>query len=130
MKSQSSTEFMIFIGIGIIILMIYFGIANTYLNLSYRQKDIISGQDLAKQIKNEINLAARVEDNYERTFQVPSIAGGKQFSVHIESREITVKINDLDYTELLEIDVNGIDISPEDIIMISKASNQVTLLKV
>ena len=76
-KSQSSTEFMIFIGIAIIILMSYFAVSNSYLNLIYRQKDVISGQDLAKQIKNEINLASRVENNYMRTFQLPEKIGDK-----------------------------------------------------
>ena len=127
MKSQSSTEFMIFIGIAIIIMMSYFAIAHNYLNLIYKQKDIVSGQDLAKRIKNEINLAARVEDNYERTFNIPSQIGDKQFSIHIESREITVTIDGLDYTELLQTNIDEIDLSPEDIVTIEKRGGQVTV---
>ena len=105
-KSQSSTEFMIFIGIAIIILMSYFAVSNSYLNLIYRQKDVISGQDLAKQIKNEINLASRVENNYMRTFQLPEKIGDKDYEIEIIDREVIIRIDDLDYVELLKINID------------------------
>jgi len=105
-KSQSSTEFMIFIGIAIIILMSYFAVSNSYLNLIYRQKDVISGQDLAKQIKNEINLASRVENNYMRTFQLPEKIGDKDYEIEIINREVIIRIDDLDYVELLTINID------------------------
>ena len=105
-KSQSSTEFMIFIGIAIIILMSYFAVSNSYLNLIYRQKDVISGQDLAKQIKNEINLASRVENNYMRTFQLPEKIGDKDYEIEIIDREVIIRIDDLDYVELLTINID------------------------
>jgi len=105
-KSQSSTEFMIFIGIAIIILMSYFAISNSYLNLIYRQKDVISGQDLARQIKNEINLASRVENNYMRTFQLPEKVGDKDYEIEIIDREVMIRIDNLDYVELLTVNIN------------------------
>ena len=120
---------MIFVGMAIIIMISYFAIAHTYLNLTYKQKDIISGQDLAKQIKNEINLAARVEDNYQRTFQLPYLIGDKKFSVHVEAREVSITIDELDYTELLITNVNKIDLSPGDTLIIRKENNQIELSK-
>ena len=128
MKSQSSTEFLIFVGIAIIIMISYFAIAHTYLNLTYKQKEIISGQDLAKKIKSEINLAARVEDNYERTFQLPYLVGDKEFKVHIEKREVSVTIDKLDYTELLMVDIpNGVDLSPGYIVTITKIKGVISI---
>ncbi|MEK6829224.1 MAG: hypothetical protein AABY15_03785 [Nanoarchaeota archaeon] len=129
MKSQSSTEFMIFVGIAIIIMISYFAIAHTYLNLTYKQKDIISGQDLAKKIKNEINLASRVEDNYERTFQLPYKIGDKDFTVHLELREVSITIDGLDYSELLTININKIDLLPGDLVTVSRTNNIVTVSK-
>jgi hypothetical protein len=128
-KSQSSTEFMIFIGIAIIILMSYFAITNNYLNLIYKQKDIISGQDLAKQIKNEINLASRIENNYERTFTLPSMVGNNDYIVNIEGREINVKIEGLDYVELLSTDVDAITFNPKDTVIIQKMNDKVIVSK-
>jgi hypothetical protein len=109
MKSQSSTEFMIFIGIAIIILMSYVAIAHHYLNLTYKQKDIISGQDLAKQIKNEINLASRVEENYIRIFQLPYKVGNKDFTVLLNGREVVVRMDGVDYVEPLATNINEED---------------------
>ena len=126
-KSQSSTEFLIFVGIAIIIMISYFAISHTYLNLTYKQKDVISGQDMAKKIKNEIHLAARVEDNYERTFQLPLKIGDKDYSIHLESREVSVAIDGLDYAELLMINVNKIDLAPRNTVTISKANGVVTI---
>src|SRR3989344_3599414 len=124
MKSQSSTEFMIFVGIAIVIMISYFSIAHTYLNLTYKQKDIISGQDLAKKIKNEINLASRVENNYERTFQLPYKIGDKDFTVHLESREVSITIDGLDYSELLTTNIeNPVDLSPGDLVTVSRINN-------
>jgi len=129
-KSQSSTEFMIFIGMAIIILMAYFAISHGYLNLTYKQKDIISGQDLAKQIKNEINLASRVEDNYHRTFDLPTKVGGKDFSVILSKREVIITIDNLDYVELLSIDVTEegfIQYSSGENIEINKVNGRIYL---
>jgi len=127
-KCQSSTEFMIFIGIAIIIMMSYVAISNTYLNLTYKQRDVISGQDLAKQVKNEINLASRVEDNYQRTFQLPQKIGNKDYAITIEGREVAIEIEGLDYVELLmtnpQVDEQK---SPGDTVVISKTDGRVII---
>ena len=129
MKSQSSTEFMVFIGIAVIILLSYFAIAHSYLNLTYQQKDIISGQDLAKQIKNEINLAARVEDNYVRTFILPNKIGDKDFTLHTEGREVTITIGggETEFVELLFTDINTMDFDPGEIITLRRINGIITL---
>tara|TARA_Y100000310_G_C20649522_1_gene798573 strand:- start:694 stop:1122 length:429 start_codon:yes stop_codon:yes gene_type:complete len=105
-RSQSSTEFMVFIGIAIIIMGAYLAVAHNYLNLTYKQRDIISGQDLAKQIKNEINIASRVEDGYTRTLTLPSQIGNKQYTLSTSGREVIVKLEGVDYVELLTININ------------------------
>ena len=129
MKSQSSTEFMIFIGIAIIILLSYFAIAHNYLELTYKQKDIISGQDFAKQIKNEINIASRVEDGYQRTFTLPNKIGNKEFTLHVEGREVVVTISEdnSDYVELLSANINTETFNPGDTIIITKIDGNVNI---
>lgn len=130
-KSQSSTEFMIFIGIAIILLLSYFAISYNYLDLIYKQRDIISGQDLAKQIKNEINLASRVEDGYERTFILPNKVGNKDFIITLSEREVTITIDDLDYVELLSTHITNegetITYSPGEEIIIKKTEGIVCI---
>lgn len=128
MKSQSSTEFMVFIGIAIIIMMSYFAIAHTYLNLTYKQRDVISGQDLAKEIKNEINLASRVEDNYQRTIQLPQKIGNKDYEIAVNKREVVIRIEGLDYVELLMTNIEyPPKIYPGDTLKITKTSGKVSI---
>lgn len=129
MKSQSSTEFMIFIGIAIIIMMSYFAIAHNYLDITYKQKDVISGQDFAKEIGNEINLAARVEDNYKREYQLPSSVGSKEFTVDFEKREVTLTLEGIEYVELLKTDINDLQLNPSDILVIEKRDKRVLISK-
>src|SRR3989344_5578267 len=82
-KSQVSTEFMVFVGMAVVLLMIYMAIANNFLNLAYSQREIISAQDLAKILKNEINLASRVENGYIKEFQLPYQVDYKNYTIQI-----------------------------------------------
>lgn len=114
----------------IIILMAYFAISHNYLNLIYKQKDIISGQDLAKQIKNEINLASRVEDNYHREFQLPSKIGNKDYTITLAGREVVITVDGLDYVELLSVHLteegqDPIEYSPGETFVIEKINGKV-----
>jgi|SRR3989344_2485294 len=128
MKSQSSTEFMIFVGIAIFVLMLYFGVSNHYLNLTLKEREVITGQDLARQLKNEINLAARVEDNYQRIFQLPYSVVNKNFNVTFNIREVVVNIDNDEYVELLAADVgNEITFSAGDAFTIRKTNDVVSI---
>jgi len=111
MKSQSATEFMMFMGMAIIILISYFAIAHHYLDITYKQRDIISGQDLVKQIRSEINLAARVEEGYRRTFQLPITISNKEFTVEVGGKEVVVTItgDDNEYVALLTTNIDEAD---------------------
>ena len=128
MKSQSSTEFMIFVGIAIFVLMLYFGVSNHYLNLTLKEREVITGQDLARQLKNEINLAARVEDNYQRIFQLPYSVVNKNFNVTFNIREVVVNIDNDEYVELLAADVGDeITFSAGDAFTIRKTNDVVSI---
>ena len=52
-KSQAAIEFVIFVGVAVLVLMAYFWISNNYINMTYKQREIISGSDLVKELKNE-----------------------------------------------------------------------------
>lgn len=129
--SQVSTEFMVFIGMAIVLLMVYMAIANNFLNLAYTQKEIISAQDLAKILKNEINLASRVENGYIKEFQLPHQVDYKNYTINIppNNREISISYedSDLDYTEMLSTNVTiiGTVLLPGNIIFIKKLNDNV-----
>ena len=130
-KSQVSTEFMVFVGMAVVLLMIYMAIANNFLNLAYSQKEIISAQDLAKILKNEINLASRVENGYIKEFQLLYQVDYKNYTISIppNNREISISYegSDLDFTEMLSTNVTVIGniLKPGNIIFIKKYKDNV-----
>lgn len=129
-KSQSAMEFMIFMGLAILILMSYFAISHFYLDLIFKQKDVISGQDLTKQLKNEINLASRIEDNYHREFQLPNKIGDKDYTITLAGREIIVTVDGIDYVELLSVHIteqgqDPIEYNPGEIFIVEKINGKV-----
>lgn len=130
-KAQVSTEFLIFVSMSVVLLMVYMAIANNFFNIAYRQKEIISAQDLAKILKNEINLASRVENGYIKEFQLPYQVDYKNYNLEIPpgGREISISYegSDLDFTEMLSTSVSviGMDVLVSgSIINIRKLNNE------
>ncbi len=112
-KSQSSIEFLIFLGVALIILIVFSIINLTYLNFNLKQRESTSAQDLAKLIKNEINLASRVEPGYIRTVTLPIKLDNKEYSISMQQREVYVfftAIEEQDFTERLATNVAGVAI--------------------
>jgi hypothetical protein len=127
-KAQVSTEFLIFVSMSVVLLMVYMAIANNFLNIAYKQKEVISAQDLAKILRNEFNLASIVENGYLKEFQLPYQVDYKDYKIEIpfSGREISISyLNepDIDFTEMLSTNVSVIDyhyLTPGNEILIKK----------
>lgn len=104
-KGQAATEFLFFVGIAIIVLMIYSAIAFNYLGLTFKRGESIEAQNLVDTIKNEINLAARVENGYNRDVNLPNTINGKDYTIEIEPRTVVVTFEGNDYVSMLATDV-------------------------
>ncbi|MBU2633876.1 MAG: hypothetical protein KJ674_01385 [Nanoarchaeota archaeon] len=134
-KSQVSTEFMVFVGMSIVLLMVYMVIANNFLNIAYTQQEITSAQDLAKILKNEINLASRVENGYIKEFQLPPEIDNKDYFIDIppSAREIEISYKDsiytegADFTEMLSTEVDSDPLISGNTILIQKIDNDVII---
>ena len=117
-------EFMLFIGMAIVVLMAYFGISHFYLDKTYRERNIISGEDIVKLIKNEINLASRVQGNYNRFIDVPSTVNNQEYTGQVTGREITINIGGIEYVGLLSTNISTpYSFSSTERIFISKYSD-------
>jgi hypothetical protein len=128
-KSQSSLEFMMFIGMAIIVLMAYFGVAHFYLNKTYKERDIISGEDLIKLIKNEIDLASRVQGNYNRFIDIPSTVNYQEYTGSVTGREITINISGVEYVGLLSAYISvPYSFNSSTRIFLSKYNNEISLV--
>ena len=130
-KSQVSTEFMFFVGAGFILLLVYLVISYNYLDLTLKRRDIISAINLLEELRNEINTAARVENNYIRYYTLPNKISNQDYTLIINNREIDINFNGVDYARLLatEVDIIGAAPNPGDTIIIKKEGNRVTIQK-
>ncbi|MBU1198350.1 MAG: hypothetical protein KKF46_08760 [Nanoarchaeota archaeon] len=79
-KAQVATEFMIMIGLSMIIIMVLAGVLYVLTHDYSEQRNINRLTDLGYSLQNEIILASEVELGYERNISIPS------------------EIEDLDYT--------------------------------
>ncbi|SRR3989344_3823395 len=116
-RGQSSVEFLIFIGIASLMFMTFIVIATSYLNGITKNREIIDGQDTAKIIRNEINLAAGVKGNYERVLELPETVNGRPYSIQIDNRDLIITIESSAFTMPLSSKVyssfnNPVDINP------------------
>ena len=130
-KSQVSTEFMFFVAAGFVLLAVYLLISYNYLNLTLKRGDINSAINLLEELRNEINLASRVENGYTRKYILPSNINKQNYTLTISEREINVKFNDVDYAKLLatQVTVVGSAPIPGDIIIIKKENEEVKIQK-
>ena len=135
--AQSSLEFMILLGVALVVLIIFTIINITYLNISLREREITNAQDLAKLIKNELNLASRVESGYIRKVTLPVNLDKKNYGINIGSREVFVYFESGDtqgFSESLATNVvgfnSGIITSSNKVLTIRKCSDSSESVKV
>ncbi|MEK6932933.1 MAG: hypothetical protein AABW56_04035 [Nanoarchaeota archaeon] len=136
-KSQVSTEFMFFVGMGFVLLAAYLVISYNYLNLTFERRDIITSLDTLEQIRNEINLAGRVENGYTRIVNIPPNINRQGYSLGIRNREIVVRFKNVDYARLLSTHVNldtytngSLYFAPGNKIFITKVNDEVYIDKI
>jgi hypothetical protein len=109
-KGQFGIEFIYFVGIAMVILLIYLILTSTYLSGTLFRRDKIESKNLLEKIRNEINIAGRVENGYLREIVLPKKINNKDYSLTLKSREIYIRypINSQDvYARLLSTDVSN-----------------------
>ena len=138
-KGQVAIEFITFVGIAIVLLMVFLGISAYYLKLSYERESIQTAEDLAKLVKNEINIAAFVENGYYRNVDLPAKLKGEDYSILIgkistsEKREVVINFAEIEALEQLATDIpNGVQFTTAELktgIKLQKVADQVQISK-
>lgn len=138
-KSQVAIEFVTFVGIAIVLLMVFIGISAYYLNLSYERESVQTAEDLARLVKNEINIAAFVENGYSRNVDLPAKLKGGDYTILIgnigtsEKREIVINFVGLEVLEQLATDIpSGVQFTAAELktgINLQKVADQVQISK-
>jgi len=139
-KGQAAIEFVTFVGVAIVLLMVFLGISIYYLGLSYQRETIQSAEDIAVLLKNEINLAATVENGYTRTVDLPSKIKGEDYFILVgkvatsEKREIVINFKGVEVVEQLAADIPAgvqfVQAESKTGIKIKKSADIVTVSKV
>ena len=120
-RGQTSIEFLIFIGIASLMFLTFLIIAVSYLQGITKNKELTEAEDISKILRNEINLAAWVKGNYERTVHLPDKLNGLPYFIRITNRELLIKSDNIEFSQKLSTQVDN-DISTEaieEIILIS-----------
>jgi hypothetical protein len=128
-KSQVGIEFLYFVGAAMAILIVYLILSSNYLLFTSSRKDMLATQNLLEEIRNEINLAGRVEDGYSRTITLPTKINNEDYSMKISSREIYITIKGGDYSRILATDVSNqpITFTPGKSYTVTKINGQVSI---
>lgn len=138
-KAQAAVEFVTFVGVAIVLLMLFLGVSIYYLNLSYQREIVQSAEDLSRLIKNEINLAAVVENGYSRDVDLPAQIKGKDYLIMVgeastsEKREVVINFEGVEVVEQLAVDIpSGVQFTLAEAktgVRIRKSADVVTVTK-
>ncbi|HHE36577.1 MAG TPA: hypothetical protein ENL16_02060 [Candidatus Woesearchaeota archaeon] len=89
-KSQVATEFMLVVGLAMIIITI---LAGVLYSLSYNyseEKNINRLRDLGYSLQSELILASQVEPGYERTIIIPNDVNGVSYSISQSDNNLVI----------------------------------------
>ncbi|AJF63067.1 MAG: hypothetical protein QT11_C0001G0941 [archaeon GW2011_AR20] len=131
-KSQIGIEFLYFVGVAVVILLIYLVMSSGYFSFAVSRRDTLTAQNLLEQTRNEINLAGRVENGYSRIIKLPNELNGKNYLMKIEGREIYIEFplgSGTQYARILSTDVSNqpINFEPGISYNLKKNNDQVTI---
>jgi len=89
-KAQISSEFFIFVGLGLLIAFAFEIASIQQLNDFRLQKENEAVKDVALKLQKELLLAANVEDGYTRVFDVPNKIDNIDYSILMGNTTITI----------------------------------------
>ncbi|MBS3076879.1 hypothetical protein J4233_01270 [Candidatus Pacearchaeota archaeon] len=93
-RAQSAIEFMLLVGAVFFFVIVFVGIFQGRIaEKSAEQRNIII-TELALDIQNEINIAAKSTDGYTREFDIPNTIAGKEYSIGLYDGYVYLNTSD------------------------------------
>ncbi len=100
-KAQVALEFVLLVSMAFLVLVIFTAnVRDKIIDMS-DEEEYIMVKDLTYMVQNEINLAARVYDGFNRTFYIPYTLDGNDFTISIESNQVITQSDNHEF--LLQI---------------------------
>ena len=108
MKSQAAMEFMILVGILLLVFSIMFGVIASKTTDMSKKKEIIIADDIVTKVQKETNLAARVLDGYSREFTLPQNIANKDYNISIVGNEVILSTEKQDFWRVIPTVVGNV----------------------
>ncbi|MBU1203526.1 MAG: hypothetical protein KKG60_00475 [Nanoarchaeota archaeon] len=89
---QVSIEFMIFIGMAIMILAVFTIMVVMYIDSIYLEREKLISERFVDTIKYEIDVASRMGDGYVRIIKLPSSVGGWSYDLFFDRRYVFMRV--------------------------------------
>lgn len=110
-KSQVSMEFMVFVGIAVILLAIFTVLVIMFVNNIYLEKEKIMAGRILKDMKGEIAIAGRIGNGYVRMTDIPDNVGGWNYDLYFDERYVFLRMEEAaeqgDFVEGLSAEIEN-----------------------
>lgn len=93
-KSQSSIEFIILVGFVLLFFIIFFLVIQINIGDKIKERKNLAVKEIAFAIQDEINLASKSTDGYQRRFKIANKIGEEDYYAKIIDGIIYVKTSD------------------------------------
>ncbi|MEN9626754.1 MAG: hypothetical protein RL557_1082 [archaeon] len=102
-KSQSAMEFLVFSGVIIFFLTVFFVAIQQSNSRALQDEKRMQVEHVAFIVQDEINLASESTNGYQRTFQIPATIIGLEYQATIVENSIFIKTTDGKYAIALPL---------------------------
>ncbi len=96
-NSQVSFEFVLIFSLALIMIATFTYIINNRLTEISKEQELLVMKNMANNIKSEVLLAASVNNNYLRRFDVPATLNGRKYKMSIQDDALTIQTYDGEY---------------------------------
>ena len=103
MKSQSSIEFIVIVGAVLLIFITTIGFLQKSISEKKIEKRNFEFQEFAQNIQNEINIASKATDGYQRTFSIPEKIEGMGFQIRLIEESVYLNSSQAKYAISLPV---------------------------
>jgi len=110
MKAQSSLEFMVFIGLFMVVFVAFFAVLGDRMIDFQEDKDEKQIDDLMFMIESEFGLAHKANEGYIREIRLPELIQGINYTINLSAEkkpEIWIRYKGTEYTKPIFARVNG-----------------------
>ena len=105
-KTQISMEFVLLVTFMLFVFIVFFSVVQYRLAEATHEKELELLKQVGESIRNELTLAANVEDGYERTFIVPENVIGRDYDIYLINYGTVLGL-ELGFGDSLTVDTVG-----------------------